>query len=35
MAFPDERFTDAALYADAYFALAGEAAASVDRVQLQ
>lgn len=35
MAFPDERFTDAALYADAYFALAGEAAASGIGVRLR
>lgn len=35
MAFPDNRYADVGSYADAYFALAGEAAASVDRARLQ
>jgi len=35
MAFPDERYDDVGCFADAYFALAGEAAASVDRAGLR
>jgi phosphoheptose isomerase len=35
MAFPDDRYDDAGSFADAYFALAAEAAASVDRTALR
>jgi len=35
MAFPDERYDDVGCFADEYFALAGEAAASVDRAGLR
>jgi len=35
MTFPDERFTDVASYADAYFARVKEAACSVDREKLR
>src|SRR5665647_3406778 len=35
MAFPDERYDDVGCFADAYFALAGEAAASVDSAGLR
>jgi phosphoheptose isomerase len=35
MAFPDERYDDAGSFADAYFALADAAAASVDRTALR
>jgi phosphoheptose isomerase len=35
MAFPDERYDDAGAFADDYFALAGMAAASVDRDALR
>jgi D-sedoheptulose 7-phosphate isomerase len=35
VAFPDERYPDAAAYADAYFAAATAAAASVDRARLR
>lgn len=35
MAFPDDRYDDAGSFADAYFALAGAAAASVDRTALR
>ena len=35
MAFPDEQYDDAGYFADAYFALAGAAAASVDRTALR